>query len=47
MTNWLDMDATRFAVVSYGPFRPVADNDTAEGREKNRFVRIVMHRVER
>jgi chemotaxis protein MotB len=45
LTNWLDMDATRFAVVSYGPFRPVADNSTPEGREQNRFVRIVMHRT--
>ena len=47
MTNWLDMDATRFAVVSYGPFQPVGDNMTAEGREQNRFVRIVLHKPER
>ncbi len=47
MTNWLDMDATRFAVVSYGPFHPVGDNETVEGREQNRFVRIVLHKPER
>ena len=45
LTNQLDMDAKRFAVVSYGPFRPVADNDTPEGRKQNRFVRIVLHRT--
>ncbi len=47
MTNWLDMDATRFAVVSYGPFQPVGDNETVEGREQNRYVRIVLHKPER
>lgn len=47
MTNWLDMDATRFAVVSYGPFQPVGDNETVDGRKQNRFVRIVLHKPER
>lgn len=47
LTNWLDMDADRFAVVSYGPFRPVGDNSTAEGRKRNRSVRIVLHKPER
>jgi len=36
--------AHRFAVVSYGPYRPVADNDTAEGRSTNRMVRVVLHK---
>jgi len=44
MTNQLDLPAERFAAVSYGPFRPVADNDTPEGRSANRMVRVVMHR---
>ncbi len=44
MTNFLDMDATRFAVVSYGPFRPVADNETPEGRAENRFVRLTLRK---
>ena len=47
LTNWLNMDADRFAVVSYGPFRPVGDNATAEGRKENRAVRIVLHKPER
>lgn len=46
MTNNLDMPAERFAVVSYGPFRPVASNDTAEGRAQNRMVRFILHKNE-
>jgi chemotaxis protein MotB len=46
MTNQLEMDASRFAVLSYGPFRPVADNTTAEGRKANRFVKLVLHKPE-
>jgi len=44
MTNDLALPADRFAVVSYGPYRPVADNDTAEGRSTNRMVRVVLHK---
>jgi chemotaxis protein MotB len=44
MTNDLDLPAERFAAVSYGPFRPLASNDTAEGRSTNRRVRVVMHK---
>jgi len=44
MTNNFDLAAERFAVVSYGPFRPVADNETEEGRAANRMVRMVMLR---
>jgi chemotaxis protein MotB len=47
MTNDLGMPADRFAVVSYGPFRPVASNDTAEGRSQNRMVRFVLHKPEK
>lgn len=32
----------RLAAVGYGEFRPVASNDTAEGRGKNRRVEIVI-----
>ena len=46
MTNQLDMPAERFAAVSYGPFQPVADNDSPEGRSENRRVRFVLHKPE-
>ncbi len=44
MTNQLNLPAERFAAVSYGPFRPVASNDTVEGRSKNRMVRVVLQK---
>ena len=47
MTNQLDLPAERFAAVSYGPFRPVASNDTPEGRAENRMVRVVLHKADK
>ncbi len=47
LTNDLGLPAERFAAVSYGPFRPIADNDTVEGRAQNRRVTLVMHKPER
>ena len=44
MTNYLDLSAARFAAVSYGPFRPFADNETPEGRKQNRVVQVVLHK---
>jgi len=32
----------RLAVTGYGPYRPIADNDTPEGREQNRRIQIVL-----
>lgn len=32
------MDPTRFEVVGYGETQPIADNSTAEGRERNRRI---------
>jgi chemotaxis protein MotB len=46
LTNQLGLDAERFAAVSFGPFRPVASNDTEEGRRANRMVRIMMYNPE-
>jgi chemotaxis protein MotB len=37
-----DLDPTRMAAIGYGEFRPVAGNDTAEGRRQNRRVTIVV-----
>lgn len=36
-----DVDAARIQVHGYGETRPIASNDTKEGREKNRRVEIV------
>jgi len=47
MTNNLDLPAERFAAVSYGPYQPVADNDTPEGRAQNRRVRFTLHKIEK
>ncbi len=46
MTGQMGLDAERFAAVSFGPFRAVADNDTAEGRSANRRVRFVLYKAE-
>lgn len=36
------MDPTLLSAVGYGPFQPVATNDTPEGRRKNRRIEIVL-----
>jgi len=45
LTNELDLPAERFAAVSYGPFQPVASNDTAGGRADNRRVVITLEKI--
>ncbi len=46
MTGQMGLDPERFAVVSFGPFRAIADNETAEGRSENRRVRFVLYKSE-
>ena len=36
------LDPRRFAVTGYGEFHPLVENDTPEGRMKNRRVEIVV-----
>lgn len=36
------IDSTRLRAVSYADTKPVAENDTAEGRERNRRVNIII-----
>ena len=35
-------DAARFTAIGYGDTRPIASNDTAAGRQKNRRVEIII-----
>jgi chemotaxis protein MotB len=37
-----ELDPTRMAAIGYGEYRPIADNDTADGRRQNRRVSIVV-----
>lgn len=37
------IDGTRLKAVGFGDTRPLADNDTSEGRAKNRRVEVIVH----
>jgi chemotaxis protein MotB len=37
-----EIDPERFEVVAFGPYQPVATNDTKEGRSRNRRVRVAV-----
>ena len=41
------IEPSRLAAVGYGQFRPVAANDTEDGRRRNRRVVIVVHSTAR
>jgi OOP family OmpA-OmpF porin len=40
------IDASRITAVGYGPNKPIASNDTNEGRQKNRRVQAVIETVQ-
>lgn len=42
--NSYGVDARRITVTGYGDQRPIADNDSPEGRKKNRRVNLVIYR---
>jgi len=39
------LDPKRIATMGYGEFRPIADNNTPEGRQRNRRVEIIITRL--
>ena len=39
------IDASRITAVGYGPDKPIASNDTKEGRQKNRRVQAVIETI--
>lgn len=42
LVNETGFPADHIAVMGYGPYRPIADNATEEGRQKNRRVDLVI-----
>ena len=38
----LNVASSRFSIMGYGPDQPIAANDTAEGRQKNRRVELAV-----
>ena len=45
LVNRFGVESNRLRAVGYGPDRPVASNDTAEGRQKNRRVEAVVEKT--
>jgi chemotaxis protein MotB len=40
-----DIDPARLSTMGFGEYRPIADNATAEGRQKNRRVEIIVGNI--
>lgn len=38
----LNVKSSRFSIMGYGPDQPIASNDTADGRQKNRRVELAV-----
>jgi len=45
MINKFGIDGSRIATIGYGPNKPIASNDTEEGRQKNRSAEAVIEEV--
>lgn len=39
----MGLDASRITAIGYGESRPIANNETKEGREKNRRIEVILH----
>ena len=42
LTNQLQMPAVRISAVGYGETQPIANNDTEQGRERNRRIDVII-----
>ena len=40
-----NLNPARFSAIGYGEYRPIAPNDTAENKQKNRRVEILIART--
>ncbi len=47
MQNESNIDPTILSAVGYGEYKPMASNNTAEGRQMNRRVEVVLYPVEK
>ncbi|HEY5649486.1 MAG TPA: OmpA family protein, partial [Nitrospiria bacterium] len=45
MVYAMKLDPARLQAVGYAQFRPIASNDTAAGRAKNRRIRMVVFKA--
>ena len=45
LINKFGIDGSRIATIGYGPNKPIASNDTEEGRQKNRSAEAVIEEV--
>jgi OmpA-OmpF porin, OOP family len=45
LVNRFGIEGNRLRAVGYGPDRPIASNDTSEGRQKNRRVEAVVEKT--
>jgi chemotaxis protein MotB len=42
MINQVNIDPSRISTMGFGKYRPIDTNDTADGRERNRRVEIIL-----
>jgi OOP family OmpA-OmpF porin len=42
MTTELQVPAARISAVGYGETQPIANNDTEQGRERNRRIDVII-----
>lgn len=45
LTDKFGIDGSRLTAIGYGTTKPIADNGTSEGRQKNRRVEVVLEAI--